>query len=503
MLNESINATKDYFFAATYRKHDAIKVPAFEQGMPSKMSVAQQSKSSIDTKRVVELKQYFLGERLLGSGKLAHSVSDMPAYEKLSLLLKYSVSRLRFEPENNYQMHSAVPSPRSIFPIGVYIQVNEGNSAQVYRYDRDNYCLTDINQFADIKPENSGTVTIMLVAELQKIVSYYGDFSGYLIGLESGHLMAQISTLMAALNISNYVDSQPNNNVLNELLLTPNDHLKLMATFTIDGQELPQLSEQMAEKSLDRGVSVDLDVTVDDAKFPILKRYFDSFNNATNSSLSQLTSGCRTHQPLFSSPYNIEQLIDIHENRTSGNDKNGLIAQKNSLTPQDVDEILAKIKSLKNETYSSVFAHSIAKVGIYLSITSMQEDTPHTLRLTSDGTEFEVIDEQSPVAGLQRTALSPIGAYNYDNFSCVFSFSVNLADCIKQQSNIGAQEALLAVGFIAQLCIAVVTEYGLFSRPIKALDEAQVEAMLKTKDNIIYQLICGAKVAEQLQYRMA
>ena len=503
MLNDSIQATRDYFFAATYRKLDAIRVPAFEQGTPGEIAPLLKSKKSVRSKQVVNLKQYFSGERLIGSGQLNASINDMNALSRLSLLLKYSVSRLRFEPENNYQLHTAVPSPRSIFPIGVYLTVNQETHKDVYRYDRDNYRLTHLTQEDKPLAEEPGNLSIMLVAELEKIVSYYGDFSGYLIGLESGHLVAQMSLLMDALNLNGCIDSQPDDDTLTKLALSSDNHLKLMATIEFDASELPNVLSQLTAKTAEQLVAVEHNAGVDEQLFPVLKRYLDTFNKTKPVQKAELRKNQHDSAESLASPYDIEQLIRLHEDRTSGNDKNGLIAKKNALAVSDFDKILEKIVSLKKQTYASVFANTVASVGIYISITSVNGGNPRTLFLAGNGTSFEIIDEQSPVNDLQRTALSPIGAYNYDNFSCVFSFSVNLAECIKEQGNYGAQEALLAIGYAAQLCISAVTEFGLFSRPIKALDEAQVETMLQTKDNIIYQLICGAKVADQLQYRMA
>lgn len=508
MLNESLKATQDYFFAATYRKHDAITVPAFQRGAPSVAALPKGNHKQVTQKSVIDLRQFFRGERDRFQQLLTQDIGNMSVIDKLGLMLKYSFSKLRFEPDNNYKMHSAVPSPRSIFPIGAYIQINIENYTETYRYDDNNHHLVHISKVASKSLTKAPMVSIMLVAELEKIVPYYGDFSAYLIGLESGHLHAQLSLLSQAIDLPLILSPEVDTRELLALKLNNSKHLKLMVSgrFTVDNLDgfIKDINHRVGSKQTLSTTFTDIDYD----KFPILKRYFDSFYiSKSKDTCSRLNSRLEIEQSnkkLTSSTkpfYTIEQLINIHEQRTSGNDKNGLIALKNGLSADDFEEILQKIITLKTHIYDEAF--STAQVAIYLSITSIADVKSQTLCLTNSENGFQVINDNSPVAELQATALSPIGAYNYDDFSCVLSFSVNLAECIQLQGNLGAQKALIEVGHLAQLCIAVMSEYSLFARPIKALDEAQVESMVKTQDSIIYQLICGVKVANQIQYRMA
>ncbi len=125
----------------------------------------------------------------------------LDAVTKLSLLLRYSVLPLRWEPINEAAQHRGIASPAALFPIDLYVIGKTLHGVSILRSSPRDLCLIIERENAHLDEVQypADTLTLAIIAKLGNCVEPYGEFSPCLVALEAGMLQCQLSTLCAAL----------------------------------------------------------------------------------------------------------------------------------------------------------------------------------------------------------------------------------------------------------------------------------------------------------------
>ncbi len=132
-----------------------------------------------------------------------------PQWSWLKSLYTWTFGILNQQSDNPYIFHKAVPSARNMHPNQGYLYLN-GN---ILRF---NPKLNDFEWLAGLNPEpldgthtqvNDSDIEIIVVADLWRIMKYYGAFGAALAMLDAGHILGQLKFLLgSAEDLTYHVD---------------------------------------------------------------------------------------------------------------------------------------------------------------------------------------------------------------------------------------------------------------------------------------------------------
>lgn len=104
--------------------------------------------------------------------------------KKISHIIRNVFRYSRYEPTNPYVFHKRVPAARNVHTNEAYL-VCDGN---ICRYN----CKIDVFECIGYCQEEHGNVRLIVVAELWRIMKFYGEFGLVLPLLDAGHILAQL-----------------------------------------------------------------------------------------------------------------------------------------------------------------------------------------------------------------------------------------------------------------------------------------------------------------------
>ncbi|MGL5866320.1 MAG: hypothetical protein ACRCYX_10705 [Dermatophilaceae bacterium] len=106
----------------------------------------------------------------------------------------------RYEPRNSYNCHRATPSARSCMAAEVLLRTDAG----CWRFDPARHALVSTGD-PNIEPDLRAGVDIVVVANTAALPPWYEDLRWSLALLESGHLLATLSSVCAVLRLDHRV----------------------------------------------------------------------------------------------------------------------------------------------------------------------------------------------------------------------------------------------------------------------------------------------------------
>lgn len=108
---------------------------------------------------------------------------------------------VRFEPMNDTPVHRSYPSPRSLFPVDVYLIFSQDGHELRLAYDETHHALLH-NPPANLSESLAGwELRIQLACALDRIAPLYGDLAISLCAFEIGHLTHQICAALNSLEV--------------------------------------------------------------------------------------------------------------------------------------------------------------------------------------------------------------------------------------------------------------------------------------------------------------
>jgi hypothetical protein len=185
----------------TYRRMDALKVPAFSGVDISGLVPERRTRAARLYRLPTALPRELLPLADWLNGVPSPRLPELSDIERLSLLFRYLSSPLRYEPHNIYQVHRAVPSARCIYPIDLLLaQTGRDGKRRTYLYHPAFHGLEPLCEDVAARDEGGdgpGSV-IAGVGRFWKIVRKYGDFTPFPVMLEAGMMISQLRFLRRA-----------------------------------------------------------------------------------------------------------------------------------------------------------------------------------------------------------------------------------------------------------------------------------------------------------------
>jgi hypothetical protein len=463
----------------TYRRMDVLNVPAFQQPNLAGLVPDRRTRPARLHRLPTALPREIISFSDWLSGKSvghAHQFSDI---ERLSLLFRYLSSPIRYEPNNLYHVHRAVPSARCIYPIDLLLtQADPDGLSRIYLYHPSFHALEALGE-SDARgdPAAASSVVIMGVGRFWKLVRKYGDFTPFPVMLESGMLVAQLRFLRGVLGWGG-----------------ASADTALQRTLCAGDLEFPIFAEKIHQPGFNLAAlpvsDVILAVQAEPAEvtsqFKWLPFLMDLFNKQGAASPRQ--------------PYRPPEMIEpdaIQHNR-------GFL--ETLRLRHSANDITGMAPCMNNEVG---LLQSFAQLS--RAVSSNREPLPGEERIEvvllwpgrvapeagvydRDGRMSTSLGNQDLAGILARSLPSPGMRYNLKAHSLIVLFVVDPhAESMREPT--AFRDAHVAAGALAQDFCLTAAALGQFARPVRMLHEQVLESALPIKGQIIYSLLCGSSRA--------
>lgn len=463
----------------TYRRMDALDVPAFSVRDTSGLVPGRTSRRArlhrLSTALPREIRT--LADWLDVDGAGAGAGLSDPL--RLSLLLRYLSSPLRYEPGNVYQVHRAVPSARCMFPIDLLLtHVCRDGVRRTYLYHPDFHALEEVDA-----PEGGeghavgGHTTITGIGRFWKMVRKYGDFSLFPVMLEAGMVLAQLRHLRGALGWEGRA-ADPD----------------AMRSFCEGELEFPVFSETIGQPSCDpvRLPVEDVVLAVHEAstagvprfgRLPLFMSLFDRPPGPVQATTTP--AGVPVASDLVPPGRGFLETLRL---RHSANDMVGMAPRTDGEAGllHDLARLAQRIGGRRGRVAGEERLHTVMlwpgrvapACGIY----------------DGGGGLLAELDRRRLAALLEQALPSPGLRYNLQAHSLLVLF---LADPHGEgmQEPSSFRDAHVAAGALAQDWCLAAAALGRFARPVRMLREQVLESALPVEGQIVYSLLCGSNRA--------
>lgn len=483
MMNaQDMTELADPWVLSTYRRLDVLEVPAFSLPDTSALVPPRRSRPARLRRLPTALPREIQSLMEWLDGMPAEG-SDLPGLVRLSLLLRYLASPLRFEPDNVYQVHRAVPSARCLFPIDLLLsQTAADGTCRTYRYHPDFHALERLDA-AELRggsvPEASLTLTA--IGRFWKLVRKYGDFSPFPVMLEAGMLLAQLRLLRCALGWGGSAgDPEAMRGMCEGDLERPLFAETLLShDIEIDIESLPTCEVILAEHVLS---------TTGMPQFRHLMGFMDLFDRASGpaaASVGRVGPGTAPPTGWLPRP---RGLLETCRLRHSANDRSGMAPRVDG--EPDLPARLAYLSCRIASRRQPVPGEQHLQVRMIWP----GRVAPQTGIYDGHGRLLSALDRRHLTDALNRALPSPELRYNLQAHSVLILFLTDPDD--RHMAEPWAfRDAHLAAGARAQDYCLAAAALDRFARPLRMLQEQVLEPLLAGNGKIIYSLLCGSSRA--------
>jgi len=401
----------------------------------------------------------------------ANSIALVAAIGALTVL------PLRWEPRNTIVTHAAIPRPGGGECCSrLYLNLPDKDGAIVmYRYEPDIPGLVETDTAAAVGETRP---TLSIIADMARIAYSYGEFSLTLAALETGHCAGQIASLFAALGLPLQWCEPP-------AAHRPDGR----SQFHLRTLELPTADWLDAVRSLPQSRS--------HIRSPRESAYCARHFPAMARAGILIEEGrCTIGQAPSLGPIATEELIAAAARRSSGIEGQGY-APRSLL---DAVGLAAMLDDWRRLAAPSGFG---ATVGLRFHLATFS-----IKGFQAQFAEFHLADgawvqrgERNP-APLLKPHIGLGFGYNLEAFTMAIAIAAPIAGTIERWGPRGYAEMLAQAGAIGQAFLNAAALAGLFARPYRAYNEAQLEQVFDISDQIIYLILCGAERIPNPSFRL-
>lgn len=465
-------ATNDIWTLGTYRRLDVLDVPAFGSAGASPVKETPRGVRSVEMRRLpTDLPSECAGvDDWLASQRTGERVS-LGALTRLSVLLRYLASPLRYEPFNLYGVHRAVPSARCLYPLSYHVILPTPHGVEAWVYLPEHHALEQITPPGMVTPETPAT--IVGVARIWTIAGKYGDFSPFPAILEAGMAAAQV------FHLANVLDCSPqwaDRNCGRPFCQNPWE-LPVFAIgldrVTIQTDALPRTRSRVAELLPDPTLP---------SRFPQLAALLAAFDEGVHSAAVNVADSPAPILP----PGDDRGLLWLMRRRHSSNDREGLAPLLVQVAPSFLDDLIAGWRTTSASRPALPGEESLILRVVWISASGPRSG----LYCAATGACLTPDMERHAVVSTLTASLPFEGfRYNMSALTCVAMI------CVKPDAIAGdganPRDIHMAAGAAAQdFCLAA-TGFDLFARPVRMLKEEVLELGFPLGGRLIYQLLCG------------
>lgn len=510
MHTTSLDIVRDYIVSTTYRKHEqrganwtawraqgahtlhppgaAKPIRSLDESFPGAPAYGPERRPRMALKvegwSLPAAPRNALG-RLGDLGASERTPNTMSATERLSAILTYASKPLRWEPLNASALHRGIPSPSSLFLAEIYVVGRDraGNMA-LARYLPDNHMLARIDDSgtgADLLADDA--LTLVIVGQLSRCLSPYGEFSPCLMSLEAGHLQVQLALLCQAVGWDSRSTACPADaNVAAALGLAHWTQCPLVR-IAISGL---QVGSAWPAGTAASATTADLAPQWQDAdSFPRLRQLIEAIGQEAGARRGASPGSPRVAPAsLPALPWRVAStpIEDLVFRRSAGSFI-GMAPLGEKVTQDSLRMMMAVAAHLRHGAADEVGDIDLTTL---VSMKGSGDATDGGYSVDLDSGRVEAAPVSAAGRGHEYTRVNHVTRER----SLVITLAV---DDLREMRRFGPRAFILshiAAGAAAQrLCLAAAA-VGMFARPIKAYADFLVDTALPLERRSIYQLVC-------------
>lgn len=454
----------------TYRRMDVLDVPAFHRDV-SDLQPQKYSRRA----RLCLLPTFLPREISSLSDWLAGNHSDkverLTWVERLSLLLRFLASPMRFEPQNIYRIHRAVPSGRCLFPVDIMLFLpNSLGEMAAFLYHPNFHAIEALppSDCSELAATSQGVIAG--VARCWMIANKYGDFTPFPIMLESGMLRSQLRLLRDAVGWGGAQHDR-------EIARPYCDGLLDFPVFAETIQALPHAVDALPTR--DVVLAVWNETPHDRCERPQLAELIAAFDQPGGAEETPPAP------PNCKSAAGTHGLLDVLRLRNSGNDRHGMFPAPAEATPNLLDRLIKLSAAFRARRAGTTIEQRLEIKFVWLACTGARSGIYDRY-----GRLFQSIDRLHLLSAAARSISLPL-RYNFAAHQLMVLIAADPLDELIRAPG-GARDVHLGAGALAQDITLAAAALGLFARPVRMLSEVVLESALPIDGQLVYTLLCGA-----------
>lgn len=378
-------------------------------------------------------------------------------FEIVRYIFKYN----RYEPTNPYVFHKCVPSARNIHTNEPYIIFN----GDIVRYN----CKLDNFEYIKYDESMKNRCEIIMLAELWRVMKFYGEFGMVLPLIDAGHILGQ---LKIELEKNNYHCSY-----IQYAASSEEDYYNINAsskstliTFKVD------LSSNFLYKDIE--VNIDNNRRINNRRSINYDGEINSYMNVKD--FLNITSSFK-HRKMICDKNKLRNICTKNI-RESAHNTVGICSVTDFIKEKNVKSIFDNIQQ-----YIRHYIIDYYNYNIYI-IYKNEEKITKLLSLKNEKIKESILKDINKRELLHDTKTMII----MDSMPMIIYISYNYDKEISERENI--YNSHIGAGEINQYLSIFVTNEGLFARPVRNFEDDNVKKLLQIEsDNeyLIYSLICG------------
>lgn len=410
--------------------------------------------------------------------------------ERLALLLRYVAAPLRWEPLNAYHHHYAAASPRSLTICDVYLAAYtaSGGIAPVYRYLPDHHSLENVGSIPP-SPDNRSGLSLVIVGNLARCATPYGDFSACIAALEAGGLAAEIALMARVVGWSGPAAAGGASIDRRAGLGLSHWSQVVLGQVDLDGCDLttrlggiePRIAF-IGERTLDEKIDT----------FPTMRR----FVTGAGAGLFRLGAPpADTYLPSArpGTAGDQDDILQVIRRRSSSLDNDGSPVRASSFSAASLAALVNDWSGLMKRCLTGDLA--AAPLSVSLAVLNGEPGLSGQYRLRSHDLDLERV---GPLDPSQLRSFS--SRHYWEGVSFIASFSIDPWAVLASSPHAPFTTLHAAAGAGGHALSLAAARHGLFARPIRAYTEFALGRVTPANELMVLQMVCGFSRQANLRF---
>jgi len=414
-------------------------------------------------------------------------LAALPFEQRLSGVLRYLASPMRFEPLNMPDVHFPVSSFGGLSSCGIKFirrHPTKAGFAQVFHFHGNYHALEkqiDELEWDGEIAQNQWLVTI--VGQYWAVGRKYGDFAPFGVVLDSGIVLAQLQYLFRLFGFS-FQTGFNTLNRLNDKLVPEGSFQQVLAAVTLDVPE-------SANALLDNGEWEALEIATYQEPQGLMQRFgllqdivsllACEFEQAWPAPLS-LNVDKSLHETLPE-----RDMLDVIYNRTASNDRLGFSQVNKMLDGEFLKQFMQVLQQLKTcrdrLPLEDSLMINVAWINTSGPAMGLYDEVGEPVCIAQDSKRFQHI--------IQDCLYSDNQKYNLSSMTLELFISVDTDKVSKSAGNSALRATHIAAGAVAHdVCLAA-SLFDAFARPARMFRDTKLQQRFGLDGQLLIQVLVG------------
>ncbi|UAA40054.1 hypothetical protein KIH87_06805 [Paraneptunicella aestuarii] len=481
---------KDAWGLATDRRFDNLNMPILQD---SRHYGAKADKSSKMAKLVflntnVPRQAQSFADFLAGK---PCSLSELSFADKMSLVLRYLASPVRYEPLNRPDVHYPVSSFGGLFSCGIKLIVrhekenqSQSNNVDVYHYHANYHALEQVASNVNYGTElAAGECHIAIVGHYWAVARKYGEYSPYGVVLDAGIVLTQLQYLLALAGVAATTE-KTDLQMLQSLLVESDSVQQTLAALSLSIDDEHNALAFLQQTQTHR-VSIWSEPEGIHERFHNLQSLLDIFATPYEVCEAAHSKQTLSEQALAELPQ--DDVLDVLVRRSAANDATGFSQINKVLDAGFLTRFLSVLTGLKSRRETmpaeSALQVKVAWINPYGPAIGMYDGAGEL--------QYQPNQTEAFLDILRDCLYSDNQKYNLASMAFELFVTVDTAQLERDYGDAAIRLAHMAAGALGHdICLAA-SLFDAFARPVRMFRDTKLQQRLGLEGQLVVQVLVG------------